>query len=271
MASTGGLAVAFGPSTSGIQLAGGIVGAIGAGIALPAVSALLAEIAPRSSRGRLVAFAGLAWAVGLLLTSVVNPLPAAVVALFPAAWIPLVRRVVPESPRYLAARGRVNEADALARRLERQGGGPLITVARATAPRGAAVAVAVDLLSGRLLRRTAALWGVWLALGVALAGVVGAEGYPFPSLPLMVLAASAIALSCVVAVEAYPTGIRAAGAGAACAIGWSAAVAAGAVQPGALEASVFSSIAIAGALVLRRGNAGRSLEGLDQGTLRANA
>ncbi|MGW1817500.1 MFS transporter [Streptomyces sp. NPDC002125] len=165
------LAVAFSGSIETFSLFRFVQG-LGIGGVVPVAATYINEIARSDKRGRFVLLyemifpAGLAaatllavWVVpafGWRAMFLVGALPVLIAALLP--------RHVEESPRWLLARGRTEEAEAAISRIEAQ-------VARATAeelpapvpstdenePKG----TLMDLFRGRYLRRTAVLSGLW--------------------------------------------------------------------------------------------------------------
>ena len=149
-----------------------VIAGIGLGGELPVIPTLLAEFSPRDARGRYGVLLGSFWVLGAVAAGLlaVFVLPAIgwrgvlAVGALPALYVAYLRRALPESPRHLAEHGRAAEADAAVRRVEREGGGALITVARPVAPPRAATARITDLASGRYARRTALLWILWSGL-----------------------------------------------------------------------------------------------------------
>lgn len=184
--SIGSLLSAAAPSFE-LLLAARIVTGLGLGGELPVVSTLVSEFAPRTSRGRFIVLLESFWAYGTILAGVVALLvlpaygwrAAFLVGALPALYVAYLRRALPESPRYLAEHGRVPEADAVVRRVEREGGGALITVARPVAPaRPAASGPAATGMNGlgalfgpRYARRTVMLWVLWFGITLTYYGM----------------------------------------------------------------------------------------------------
>ena len=170
--SFGSLLSALAP-TFELLLAARIVAGLGLGGELPVVATLVSELSPRRSRGRMIVWLESFWAYGTVLAGLIAVfvLPmwgwrgAFLIGALPALYVAYLRRALPESPRFLASVGRVTEADAVVRRVEREGGGALITVSRVQAPPSAErKATLGDLFSGRLARRTATLWLLWFGI-----------------------------------------------------------------------------------------------------------
>ena len=178
--SVGALLSALAPSFE-LLLVARIVAGVGLGGELPVASTLVAEFAPRASRGRFIVLLESFWAYGTILAGIVAlvVLPqfgwrgVFVVAALPALYVAYLRRALPESPRYLAERGRVAEADAVVRRVEREGGGALITVGKPVAPQRATTAAlqAGGLFAPRYARRTVMLWILWFGITLTYYGM----------------------------------------------------------------------------------------------------
>jgi putative MFS transporter len=102
----------------------------GLGGELPAASTLVSEFSPVASRGRNVVILESFWAWGWIASALVAylaiPLYGWRVAFFigavPAVFAAVLRVMVPESPRYLEAKGRHAEAEGLVRKMEEQAG-----------------------------------------------------------------------------------------------------------------------------------------------------
>ena len=148
-----------------------LIASMGVGMELVAIDCYLAELTPKSIRGRAftvsTAIQYISAPVAALLALLVIPRPLlgvvgwrwlCFVPAIGALMIWWVRRGLPESPRWLAARGRATEADAITsqieRRIEADGGAPLPppepVPPRPTAPAGRFA----DLWAPGLRRRT---------------------------------------------------------------------------------------------------------------------
>src|SRR5207249_11326140 len=146
---------------------------------LPAGSTRVSELSPRASGGRLIVLLESFWAYGTILAGIVALTIVAnfgwrwgfAVGALPALYVAYLRRALPESPRYLAEKGRAPEADAVVRRVERAGGGALLTLAPAIAPTRAGRTGIAELFSGRYARRTMMLWILWFGVVLTYYGI----------------------------------------------------------------------------------------------------
>ena len=170
--SLGSLLSALAPSFE-LLLAARVVTGLGLGGELPVVATLVSELSPRRDRGRMIVWLESFWAYGTVLAGLIAVfvLPvwgwrgAFLIGALPALYVAYLRRALPESPRFLASIGRATEADAVVRRVEREGGGALITVSRVQAPPATERRARLgDLFSGRLARRTLMLWLLWFGI-----------------------------------------------------------------------------------------------------------
>lgn len=101
---------------------------VGLGGELPIVSSLLCEFIPSKHRGRFIVLLDSFWAYGWLIAALVAYLIiptygwriAFVIGAIPAFYIWVVRRKLPESPRWYESRGRVKDAEAVMVALEKE-------------------------------------------------------------------------------------------------------------------------------------------------------
>lgn len=150
---------------------------LGLGAELPVASTLVSEFAPARVRGRVVVLLEAFWAVGWTLAALIGyfVVPgsddgwrwALAIGALPALYAVFVRRGLPESVRFLEARGRVEEAEAAVRRFERAAGvepvaSPLSEPVPSPGPRA--------LWAAGTRLRTAALWVVWFSINFAYYG-----------------------------------------------------------------------------------------------------
>ncbi len=169
--SIGTLLSAAAPTYETLLLARVLAG-IGLGGELPVVATLVSEFSPRASRGRMIVLLESFWAYGTIAAGLIAVFAvpqfgwrgAFLVGALPALYIAYLRRALPESPRYLASRGLMNEADAVVRTVEREGGAALITVARPVAPPPAPKVGLGDLWAPAFVRRTLMLWILWFGI-----------------------------------------------------------------------------------------------------------
>ena len=149
-----------------------VVAGLGLGGELPVAATLVSEFAPRAQRGRMIVLLESFWAYGTLVAGVIaiTVLPAYgwrwvfAVGALPALYAAYLRSALPESPRFLAERGRGAEADAIVRRVERASGGALLTLGRVTAPARAGSSRIADLFRPENRRRTTMLWILWFGI-----------------------------------------------------------------------------------------------------------
>ncbi len=147
----------------------------GMGMEFPIAQALLSEFVPAAKRGRLVALMDGFWPLGFITAGMVSyfVLPVlgwrTVFALLaiPAAFVLVVRRVVPESPRWLEHSGQADEADRVVAQIEarvmRSAGlsslpPPARRVESAPARGGSALR---EIWSAAYRRRTVMVWALW--------------------------------------------------------------------------------------------------------------
>lgn len=198
----------YGVATGASALAGGlavllvlrfIVG-LGLGAELPVASTLVSEFAPTKIRGRMVVILEAFWAAGWLLAALIAyfvvPLSddgwrwAFALGVVPALYAVVIRRGLPESVRFLEAKGRHTEAEAVVRDFEASAGlpapapqvtgeetpGPSAYDHPSTTSTNATTSTAQvqpglgDLFGVRLRGRTTALWVTWFGVNFAYYG-----------------------------------------------------------------------------------------------------
>ncbi|GAA1159467.1 MFS transporter [Ornithinicoccus hortensis] len=185
----------YGLATGASALVGGlaallvlrfIVG-LGLGAELPVASTLVSEFSPTRIRGRMVVVLESFWAVGWLLAALVAtfivPLSddgwrwAFALGIVPAVYALVIRRGLPESVRFLEARGRTAEAESVVREFEAAAGRPHPEAAAGggqadpTPATTAGSPPGIASLFGRALRRrTIALWVTWFGVNFAYYG-----------------------------------------------------------------------------------------------------
>ncbi|WP_316318247.1 MFS transporter [Clavibacter michiganensis] len=175
---------------------------LGLGAELPVASTLVSEFSPARIRGRVIVILESSWAVGWTAAALIGYLviPASddgwrwalALGAVPAVWAIVVRLRLPESVRFLEAKGRHREAERVVRDLEVAAGAgadpatdgaagsaaearaadAATTTATATgsAPDDDAAAPRERLFGARLLRRTLSLWIVWFCVNFAYYG-----------------------------------------------------------------------------------------------------
>jgi putative MFS transporter len=184
----------------GVLIALRFVVGLGLGAELPVASTLVSEFAPPRIRGRVVVALEAFWAVGWTLSAVIGYLVvpaengwrwALAIGALPALYAVYVRRGLPESVRFLEARGRHAEAETVVEQFEAAAGvrpRPSVPLqgasgAGATAPTGpggtlgtlteappAAPPRLAEIFSTALRRRTVTLWVVWFAVNFSYYG-----------------------------------------------------------------------------------------------------
>lgn len=156
----------------------------GLGGELPAASTLISEFSPKKIRGRNVIFLESFWAWGWIIAALVAYLlipvygwrMAFIIGGVPAIFAAVLRKAIPESPRYLESVGRMEEADQLVSKMEEQAGFSKSDKMDAAATEVSAIekhhVTFADLWSSRYIRSTVVLWTIWFGINFGYYGFV---------------------------------------------------------------------------------------------------
>jgi putative MFS transporter len=167
---------------------------LGLGGELPVASTLVAEFAPAHRRGWLVVLLESFWAWGSVLAALIGYLViprfgwqvAFLIGALPAFYAFVLRRAVPESVRYLVAKGRYREAEAVVEEVERtsrtgepasgragaETESPVHGFAGSPAREGGEAPVSLAaLFAPAYLTRTVVLWTMWATMNFSYYGI----------------------------------------------------------------------------------------------------
>jgi MFS transporter, putative metabolite:H+ symporter len=146
---------------------------IGIGGEVPVAITYIAELSRAERRGRFLLLYELVFPIGLVAAVLVGALvvPYAgwqwlfVIGALPAFVVFFMQRLLPESPRWLATKGRYAEADAVVSMIERaveRSNGPLPAAQPVVRTRERPASLS-DLFGGEYLGRTLTAWVIWAA------------------------------------------------------------------------------------------------------------
>jgi MFS transporter, putative metabolite:H+ symporter len=170
----------------------------GMGMEFPVAQSMVSEMIPAANRGRYIALLEGFWPLGFIVSgllcyavlSVADWHWVFILQAIPALFVLVIRRYVPESPRWLASHGHSDRAEATIRAIEqkvsaRLGGKSLSLAQRqplADAPESGGIA---SLFTGIYAKRTTMLWALWFfallgfyGLTTWLGALLQAKGFP---------------------------------------------------------------------------------------------
>ena len=155
---------------------------LGLGAEIPVVFTLMSEFSPAAHRGWLTVLLESFWAFGWIAAALIGYLVVPRwgwrVAFFlgatPALYTTVLRRALPESPRYLERRGRIKEALEIVSLVT----GKPVVIERSEAEGSPPKVTLKDLWSPAYLRRTLTLWVLWFGINFSYYGL----NYWLPSL-----------------------------------------------------------------------------------------
>lgn len=173
-----GTASALAPNVAWLIVLRALTG-FGLGGALPLDFSLYAEYLPSENRGRRLVLLESFWALGTIIAAGLawflvprfgwRPLLASTALM--AGLVYWIRLYVPESPRYLAARGRAEEARAVLAEIAERNGTDLPTQLAIEVPEQTDDTTPKTLWTPRFRRRTAMLWAAWFGISLGYYGM----------------------------------------------------------------------------------------------------
>jgi putative MFS transporter len=172
-----GILSAFAPNPTTLMFLRALTG-FGLGGALPLDFSVYAEYLPRANRGRNLVLLESFWALGTILAAALAWLivpnfgwrPLLATSALAAALVLWIRRTIPESPRYLAATGGLDEARQVLARIS-EDNGRSVPLENLRGPVQESKPSVGALWSPRLKRITLMLWIAWFAIALAYYGV----------------------------------------------------------------------------------------------------
>ncbi len=151
----------------------------GVGGTLPVDYSIFAEYLPSEKRGRYLVLLESFWALGVLLAAGLAWLIVPrfgwrvllAVSAVPGLIVFLIRRGVPESPRFLLVNGKTEAAQNVLKQVAAENGRPMPDLRLKPIEKKAAVSRTSDLLKPGLRRTTLLLWLMWFAISLGYYGV----------------------------------------------------------------------------------------------------
>jgi MFS transporter, putative metabolite:H+ symporter len=153
---------------------------LGLGGELPVAATLVSEFMPAPRRGTMVVLLESFWAYGSVLAALIGFLvipawgwrAAFLIGAIPAFYAFVIRRSLPESPRFLASQGRYDEANAVVQRVAAESGTSLAPAADSAAALPAKQQPSIgQLFAPGYLGRTLVLWVMWATMNFSYYGI----------------------------------------------------------------------------------------------------
>ncbi|KAF0717083.1 hypothetical protein As57867_002495, partial [Aphanomyces stellatus] len=163
----------------GLLLTFRFLAGFGLGGELPVASALVQEMVPTAVRGRIIVILESFWAIGCMIAvalsfELIKHVSWRVIffiSAIPALWAIVIRLAIPESPKWLASVGRMDEAEAIVAEIERKHGAPYNPANKADLIPETTIWTNLTqrervglLFQGEFLSRTLVLWTVWTGI-----------------------------------------------------------------------------------------------------------
>lgn len=154
----------------------------GLGGQLPVAVTLVSEFSPAKHRGKFLVLLESFWAIGWLLAALVSYViipwlgwqSAFYIGALPALYVFYLWKSIPESPRYLAGKGKLAQAEEIVRGIENQSGvqhsATKQQLSSQISDTPSKIAVR-ELFSSRFLKRTIFLWLLWFGIVFSYYGI----------------------------------------------------------------------------------------------------
>ena len=152
----------------------------GLGGQLPVAITLVSEFSPAKHRGKFLVLLESFWAIGWLLAALISYIiiprfgwqTAFYIGSLPALYVFYLLKSIPESPRFLASKGKLAQAEAIVKVIEAQSGVSRETTELAQPIEQTTSKLAVkELFSSKFIRRTIFLWLLWFGVVYAYYGI----------------------------------------------------------------------------------------------------
>jgi putative MFS transporter len=169
----------------------------GMGMEFPVAQSMVSEIMPAKNRGRYIAYLEGFWPIGFIASGLLVYVvlqytdwhTVFILQAIPAIFVLIVRRYVPESPRWLASHGHSDRAEAVMQEIEKKVserlGGKKLPPATPVAVVPSESTGIGTLFSGIYAKRTTMLWTLWFfaligfyGLTTWLGALLQAKGFP---------------------------------------------------------------------------------------------